>query len=66
MIKQKPVYICDSCEVEMVKPAIRTEDVPYEGFSQIILGKNSYPVVEGLHYCSIECLFTDIKKHLTK
>ena len=62
-IKQKPVFVCDSCKKEMDKPYIATEGVSYEGCSEIVCGKKSFDVGDQ-HYCSFDCLVADIKKGL--
>lgn len=67
MTKTKPVYECDNCGKEIVGDRIFTQDVPQEGCSSITHSEtyNSYDV-GGQDYCSIECLFEDIKKHILK
>jgi len=63
MLKQKPVHICDFCGKEIgEKPYIYNVDGG-DNYSMIMVGKNSYDV-QDQDYCSIDCLFSDIKKHL--
>jgi hypothetical protein len=62
---ETPKYKCDHCGKKMIKPVIITEDVPNEGCSQITnfdTGKVYY--IGGETYCSLECLFADIKEGL--
>jgi len=44
-------------------PAVKTEDVPNEGCSEIVYGKHRHPV-GGQHYCSPACLIRDIEDAL--
>lgn len=67
MTKQKPVYVCDNCGNEIIGDRIYTQDVSQEGCSEIIHSGTYYSYdVGGQDYCSVECLFEDIKKHIFK
>ncbi len=60
---QKPVYECDTCKKEMAEPFIETLDVVNEASSTIVCGGKIFDV-GGQHYCSLQCLFADIRKSL--
>lgn len=65
MVKNKPIYVCDGCSKEMKTPYCETSDVPNEGSSEIKVGKRTFNV-GGQHYCSLDCLFKDIRSALER
>ena len=66
-IKQKPVYICDSCGAELTgEPGITTEAVANEGCSEIKTVKGASWCIDDAHYCDFDCFVTEAKRHLGK
>jgi len=64
-IKKKEIRVCDFCGKELVESFVKVTDVPNEGSSLISIGKLTYYVGES-DFCSLDCLFSDIKKELCK
>lgn len=62
-IKTKELRVCDECGKELTKPFVKVTDVPHEGCSKISIGKLYY-MVGPSDFCSLDCLFNNIKAEL--
>jgi DNA-directed RNA polymerase subunit RPC12/RpoP len=64
LIRQKAVYICDTCGKEIDEETmISTHDVQDEGSSSIMY-KGKELEIGGQHFCNLKCLMQFIAKGL--